>query len=351
MRQALARYLVWLSIIASAKLLYTQLPFYGTSSFRANEIFFEYLLMASLYGGFPYFVLTLIFKSSRVEDFYDPAVRIIHIVKQMGLALFADKPSTSGAQHTPENPFRVLKNPTNKKVLLNILMRGYFIPIMIAQVLANLVSSINIYQSLQAQWQFLSFLVMVSAVLWTTDIVNAALNYGLESRWLENRSRSVDLTAGGWLVCFACYAPLNEITGSFFPFGPHAATGLEQDLVFSGVVTLTALKVLEVVLLGFQIYSNVSLGPSIVNVTFKKLQNKGLYSLIRHPGTTFKLLLWFSQGAFYKQFWTLKFVYGYSMWATLYILRAFTEERHLQKFPEYRQYMQQVKKRFIPGLF
>ncbi len=36
------------------------------------------------------------------------------------------------------------------------------------------------------------------------------------------------------------------------------------------------------------------------------------------------------------------------MWNLLYILRAITEERHLGKFEEYREYIKKVKYRFIP---
>ena len=88
-----------------------------------------------------------------------------------------------------------------------------------------------------------------------------------------------------------------------------------------------------------------------VERTLKKLQTRGPYGLVRHPGTTSKLLLWFSQAAFYKRFWTVKILYGYMMWGFIYVMRAFTEERHLKKYPEYLAYMKKVKKRFIPGLF
>jgi protein-S-isoprenylcysteine O-methyltransferase Ste14 len=42
---------------------------------------------------------------------------------------------------------------------------------------------------------------------------------------------------------------------------------------------------------------------------------------------------------------------GFVAWATIYFLRAITEERFLGKDPEYVAYCQRVKYRFIPGVY
>ncbi len=99
------------------------------------------------------------------------------------------------------------------------------------------------------------------------------------------------------------------------------------------------------------IYSDISLGPSVANITLKKLQTRGMYGIIRHPGAATKLLYWLLQSVFYRQFWTAKFLFGYLGWGLLYVLRALTEERHLSKFAEYRAYRKKVKYRFIPGIW
>ena len=46
----------------------------------------------------------------------------------------------------------------------------------------------------------LQSLTWTSAILWLMDTTNASLSYCIESRWIENRSRSIDMTVGGWLV-------------------------------------------------------------------------------------------------------------------------------------------------------
>ena len=343
LKKALARYLVWLVVIYAGAQLYHHLPFYSEQRFQANFMFFDQLLKAYLFVGLPYFLITLWLKASRQEDFYDPAIRLLHIVKQLGTGLVKEENTKSA--------YLVLRNKYNRKVLLNLGMRAYFIPIMVIQVLSGTLSNLEMINRLGNDLYILNFLVFVTTFLWLMDVINATLGYCLESRWLENRSRSIDMTFTGWLVCFCCYEPLNQATGYMFPFAPFVATHNPQDLIVANMNFLIAFKVVEIVVLCGHIYSDVSLGPSIVNITLKKLQTRGPYALVRHPGTTTKLLYWLSQSIVYKQFWTLKIIYGYVMWAMLYVARALTEERHLKKYPEYRDYMRKVKYRFFPWLF
>ena len=342
-KQVFARYLVWLVIIFTGQLLYHNLPYYSSERFHANFMFFDQLLTAYLIVGVPYFVVSLILKSSRQEDFYDPAIRLLHIGKQLLIALIKEEKNQAA--------YLVLRNKYNRKVLLNLAMRAYFIPIMVIQVLGTTLSNLDMLNRLSDDNHILNFLYFATTFLWLMDIINATLAYCLESRWLENRSRSIDMTITGWLVCFCCYEPLNGITSTIFPFAPSVATHNPQDLIVADLNFLIAFKIVEIVFLCGHIYSDLSLGPSIANITLKKLQTRGPYSLIRHPGTTTKLLYWLSQSIMYKQFWTLRIVYGYSMWAAIYVARALTEERHLKKYPQYREYMKNVKYRFFPWLF
>lgn len=333
LKKSAARYVVWLVILFIASKFYELHPYYN--QYKNNLTFFSYFFKLYLIFGLPYFFVTLIVKSSATEDFYDPAVRIIHIAKSIFRRM----------------DFMVLRNKYNRKVLLNMVMRCYFIPIMVIQVYGNIENSIRYSAHNFAGYNFFTICLWLSAILWLTDILNASLSYCIESRWIENRSRSIDLTVGGWLVCLACYAPINEVTGTLFPFGPLAAGNNQALIIADNITFFTILKVLEIVVLVAHIYADVSLGPSVANITLKKLQTSGLYGIIRHPGTTFKLMLWWTQSVFYMEFWKPSYIFGHLMWNVLYILRAFTEERHLNKHKEYREYKKKTKHRFIPGIF
>ena len=343
LRRAIARYVVWLVVIYLGYQFYLLVPLYNTPQHYPTHRVYENFLHWYLWLGIPYFVLTLTFKASKQEDFYDPAVRMIHVVKQILLRILRGDNQAS--------VFYVLKKQYNRKVFLNLAMRAYFIPVMVEQIAPNTIVLLdNLYRELNGH-EFMTLILLLLAILWLADILNAAVAYCLESRWLENRSRSIDLTVGGWLVCLSCYPPLNELTSTAFAFAPHLANNGAEGLLFSGEFFFYAIKILEVCLLGTLVYIDLSLGSSMANITLKKLQTRGPYSFVRHPGTTFKLLLWLMQSIFYKKFWTAKYLFGFVMWGCIYILRALSEEHHLSKFSEYQAYRKKVKKRFIPGLF
>jgi len=345
LKKSVARYIVWLVFIYIGYSLFSLAPFYGEIPFakntvKASTIFFESFLTLYLVIGLPYFILTGKYKASRVEDFYDPAVRIIHMLKQVFLrAVRGDNTNSI---------FRVFRNKYNKKVLLTFLMRTYFIPIMVVQVYIYTEYSVNYLNSPTNNYQLLSLLFGITGMLWLADTINASLSYCIESRWMENRTRSIDTTLSGWAVCLFCYTPLNEIPTYFLFFAPTVVTNNESQLIIENVNFLYGIKIVEIILLVAHIYTDVSLGPSVANISLKKLQTKGFYGLIRHPGTTLKLLYWLFQSIFYKRFWSMKVIFGYLAWGALYVLRALTEERHLSQHQEYIEYKKKVKYRFIP---
>jgi protein-S-isoprenylcysteine O-methyltransferase Ste14 len=342
-KKAIARYIVWLAVIYSGQVILKSIPFYNTDDFEYLHIFYDQFIYLYLVLGIPYFLITLVMKSSRIEDFYDPAIRLIHISKQLSLRILRGE--------SIQSIFFVLRKKYNRKVLLTFLMRGYFIPVMVPQIYYNLSYAIELVNYNFDNHQFLSFLFFVASVFWLMDTINASLAYTLESRWIENRTRSIDLTVAGWLVCLSCYTPLNQLTGSLFPWAPSVESENPSDLVFGNLTVLYVIKVIELLVLMTHIYADVSLGPSVANISLKKLQTRGLYGIIRHPGTTLKLLFFLIQSVFYRRFWQIKYIFGYLMWGTIYILRALTEERHLSHFAEYRDYKKKVKYRFLPKLF
>lgn len=342
LRRALARYLVWLPVFYIAAHAYRMAPFYNSPDSEPTLLFFDTLLKLYIAGGLPYFLLTLTFKSSRVEDFYDPAVRIIHMIKQTLSGIFLKDGRRS--------PLRVFKKRYNRKVLLNLVMRAYFIPIMVHQVYTTMGQSVTLATSRFDDYSFLTVLFWLTAILWLCDVLNASVAYCIESRWLENRTRSIDLTLTGWAVCLFCYYPLNNITNSLFPFAYSVVDSNTASLLVPAPGFLYAVKILEISLLALHIYIDVSLGTSVANITLKKLQTTGPYGVVRHPGTTTKLAFWFLISACYSAFWNWTIILGQLAWSALYVARALTEERHLRQHEEYREYMKKVRYRFIPGL-
>ncbi|MCF6293611.1 MAG: hypothetical protein L3J04_09480, partial [Robiginitomaculum sp.] len=221
LQRAVVRYAVWMVVLFVGLTFLQSHSFYQRydKSVQFLDVFFELYLIA----GLPYFLLTLIFKASRIEDFYDPAVRFIHIIKQIGLGLWR--------RH--RRPFAVLSKPYNRKVLLNLVMRAYFIPFMVVQVYANMNNALRFSADGFQDYNLMAILLWLSSLLWFMDALCAGAGYSIESRWAENRSRSIDMTVAGWLVCMACYEPLNQVTGTLFPFGPFIANIAPQSFAFA----------------------------------------------------------------------------------------------------------------------
>lgn len=337
LKKSLVRYFFWLLVLYLGWQMYLLLPLFSPYK---NDLFFNYFLRGYAILGLPYFLLTLKFRASHSEDFYDPAIRGLHMAKQVLLRINQRQPW--------RKILRVFRSKYNRKVLLNLLMRGYFIPVMVVQVYSGIHNVVQ--QNNLPSLSLLAILSWVAALLWLADALCASVAYSIESRWLDNRSRSVDLTLSGWLICLMCYAPLNQVTGTLFAFGPNIATNTAAGLIIPDMTLFYALEILEIVVLSVLVYCDLSLGPSLANITLKRLQTRGPYGWVRHPATVCKLSLWWLQAGFYSQFWDWKILFGQLMWSLIYILRALSEERHLRQFEEYRLYMQRVKYRFIPGL-
>lgn len=339
-KRALVRYLVWLVVFYAGLAFYESHPYYST--YERNSQFLNALFAVYLRFGLLYFFLTLKFKASQVEDFYDPAVRLLLIAKAIILFVVS--------RRWRDRARRILRNKTNIKTLLNFIVRGYFIPVMVVQVYSGLRDGVALSDGALTGTSLLAVLGWITALLWLADSLSASTGYALESRWMENRSRSVDLTVSGWVICLCCYPPLNQVTGTLFAFGPTVVSTDPAALVVPSLGLLYALKIVEVVVLSALVYSDLSLGPSGVNITLKKVQTRGPYGVVRHPATVCKLTFWWVQSLFYTAFWTPEMIFGHLMWNVIYILRALSEERHLKQFPEYREYMKQVRYWFIPGV-
>jgi len=95
--------------------------------------------------------------------------------------------------------------------------------------------------------------------------------------------------------------------------------------------------------------SLVSLGRSFgILIAHRKIQTGGLYRVVRHP-MYFTDILW-------RLGIVLKNPLAYNIFVFLgasacYVYRALLEERFLSQQPEYRDYMERVRYRFIRGIF
>lgn len=128
-------------------------------------------------------------------------------------------------------------------------------------------------------------------------------------------------------------------SGVFFigqpPSGGPAARHVSQAIILTanvlGAVTL------------------LNLGRSFgILIARRQIKTGGLYRLVRHPMYATDILL--RIGFLVSHFrWPVLALFALS--TACYAWRAVLEERFLARSPEYREYMQRVRRRFVPGLF
>jgi len=246
---------------------------------------------------------------------------------------------------------------------LTLLLKFFFAPLMINWCLihiANLTGSLfGVVDALDSGTS--GRLLFDNHVFWAvfqlllfTDTLLFTIGYIVELPRLDNRIRSVEPTFFGWFICLICYPPFIDFTLRFLEWQSSDFPVFENSFVHFGVnVTL---------LLAMTIFawSSVSLGFKASNLTNRGIVTRGPYRFVRHPAYAAKNFAWWL-GAL-PALGSMMFAgnwkgLAYSLvallgWSTIYVLRALTEERHLRLLDNgYAQYAQQVRWRFIPGIW
>ena len=169
----------------------------------------------------------------------------------------------------------------------------------------------------------------------------ALIGYGIESRWLGNKTRSVEPTALGWAAALSCYPPYNNVLGTYLPLenGKHWITGEDTQLWLRGII---------VVLFFIYASATVAFGFKFSNLTNRGIVSRGPYRFIRHPAYVTKCTAWWLE---HMPTMTLTKAFFLSLLCGVYALRAWTEERHLSRDPEYREYKKKVPWVIFPGVY
>ena len=145
----------------------------------------------------------------------------------------------------------------------------------------------------------------------------------------------------GWLVCIWCYPPFNSFSFSIFDYPIVNISHTWPNWVHAIGTILISL------LWGVFTWASIALGFKASNLTNRGIVDHGPYRFVRHPAYAAKLIVWYIEGFILGRYF-LGILLGFTL---IYVLRAWTEERHLSKDPDYMAYCRKVPRRFIPGLF
>jgi protein-S-isoprenylcysteine O-methyltransferase Ste14 len=92
-----------------------------------------------------------------------------------------------------------------------------------------------------------------------------------------------------------------------------------------------------------------SLGKSFgILIAVREVRSSGPYSLVRHPMYVTDILL---RIGFTVNHFTAFTAVLLVLTSACYVYRALLEEKFLGRFPDYREYMARVRRRFIPLVF
>jgi protein-S-isoprenylcysteine O-methyltransferase Ste14 len=225
----------------------------------------------------------------------------------------------------------------------------FFMPLMIYWLTADSVYLVRAVATPGA----IGFYDLALTALIVTDLLFFTVGYGVEHPRLGNEIRSVEPTVLGWVAALVCYPPFQAYTMRALGWYPveHPPAALPSVQVAAGCLMLA--------LMGIYTWASVSLGLKASNLTNRGTVTHGPYAYVRHPAYIGKNLFWwvgcvpvFVDRAAAGDWVTFALIgLSLSAWSGIYVVRALTEERHLLRDPEYREYCERVRYRFIPGVW
>lgn len=181
------------------------------------------------------------------------------------------------------------------------------------------------------------------------DLLIATAGYLFATRLLGNAVISTDKSWSGWLICLLCYPPLIWIYQQVKQQSNDLiwTDWLQPDqLLFwfwAAAVTLTWLMYW---------FSTLHFGLRFANLSWRGLVSTGPYRWVKHPAYLSKNLYWWLYLVpFYgvtNGYELTRNLLGLCFVSLVYFLRAYTEERHLMQFAEYRDYAYHMRNH---GLF
>ncbi|MEZ4489385.1 MAG: hypothetical protein R3F51_17495 [Cyanobacteriota/Melainabacteria group bacterium] len=179
--------------------------------------------------------------------------------------------------------------PTEKVSLLFWTVKLIFIPFLLsatnqADHLVPIFTSGKLPELLTS---FPMFYIIWLAIINLLDTVVATLGYAIESKSLGNEVRSVDTSIIGWLAVLCCYPPCWVITSTLIPINasPFFSASVDNFVDIS-------VRVLILVFLTLFTVATFNLNVHFSNLCHRGLVTSGLYSIVRHPAYTCKLISW-----------------------------------------------------------
>jgi protein-S-isoprenylcysteine O-methyltransferase Ste14 len=309
----LLKYYGFCMILASAATLYWLVPEYKDGMYQTFFGLAKICLPYLLIGSFLYFIW-MDTRQTQPEDEYWQAGKFF-----LGYFREADTKAVAGLAR-------------------GWMVKIFFLPLM-AQFLYNEVGQ---FANTGVSWDspFYTVYDQIIRMVLIADLIPACIGYAMTIKFFDNHIRSADDSIRGWFFCVMCYPPF---WGALFysRYLPYMDSYNWSNWLGESPVRWVWAACL---VLGMTIYASasVSFGTRWSNLTYRGLMCDGPYAIVRHPAYFFKNLSWWMIGIPFIVEGTLEdslkqclFAAGVSF---VYYQRAVTEEKHLSRYPEYRNY-------------
>jgi protein-S-isoprenylcysteine O-methyltransferase Ste14 len=334
-KKIFGQYLFWGAIFVFLNVLYSAHTLYR-DAFPGAHLFFNWFLRLYVFAGIPYFILTDKFRVSMKININDPYLISLVLLKRVLNLKSAQKRS-------------IVINHRMKTFLIGGVLRTHFFAIMVSQIYPFLQQiQTGIYNG-ASDWSLATAGTILISVAWIVDGSNACLGYFWESKFTSTRFCKIDPNPLSWIITLSCYVPFSYWATSFIATNQSNSMINFQMTGLGGVNSL--LDIITLIFLICYVASGTLLCFSTSNLSYKAIQTRGLYSIIRHPATLFKLGFFSINFFRFEQSITAYGLLAFTTVLGIYIARIFCEERFLNTFKEYQDYKLKTRYRLIPGVF
>ncbi|WP_276135191.1 methyltransferase family protein [Polluticoccus soli] len=334
----------WLSLLlADVALIWGAFALYSYNTWYQNFIGNEARLALGAIAAF-YTIVSIINTISRRDDETATSPGQIFF---SSLAQLADSISNTGQFTIPR-----FVSQQRKTQFLFLVVKLFFIPIMVQFTVGNSIDMAREIERVVKTGMDRTFFMWFNNIafplaltgFFLLDTALFTFGYLFESRRLGNKIRSVEPTWSGWLVALICYPPFNQVLSEVAPQYTNMYAWFDGSTGATFVLRLAVVS-----LIGIYAWASVSLGTRCSNLTNRGIVTGGAYRFVRHPAYIAKVTAWWLTliPILPGNPWAIS---GMAVWTVVYYLRAITEERHLLADPEYADYCEKVKWRFIPGV-
>jgi protein-S-isoprenylcysteine O-methyltransferase Ste14 len=375
--RAFARWAAGTVVLCLGALLYLHHPHYAEKNALAWRSLFRLLFWGWIVVGLPYVMLVLKrFAPTPRCDRSDSLLMLLGAAGRLRALL-----------EGRENARRPLAKPM-KSAILALLVKGFFLPLMTGFFLGHLGAVSTTWADLRglgappqfpleglSTGTFRGFVGQMTAFLprlvptgadvtlffhpsrWAdgaaerafgfatdgvflVDCGFAFFGYLAESRFLGNKTKSVEPTMLGWMAAIFCYPPFNSVLGTWLPMGGKAIITARPVLLGLRAATLAFYTIYT--------WATVAFGMKFSNLTNRGIVTTGPYRFLRHPAYVCKGIAWWLEQVPNLDAGTVASLIGINI---VYALRAYTEERHLRADPAYREYAKKVPWVLVPGVW